>query len=60
MSNRVVAAQTCELPAARYRVRRFNGIDNFLMTVTAGLLGDLKAVRFDLDIVLVAAGGKEK
>ena len=60
MSHRVVAAQACELPAARCRVRRFNGIDNFLMTGTTGLLGYLPAVRFDLNIVLVAARGEEK
>ena len=60
MSHRVVAAQACELPAARCRVRRFNGIDNFFMTVAAGLLGDLPAVRLDLNIVLVTARGEEK
>ena len=60
MSHRVVTAQTSELRAARCRVRRFDGIDNFLMTVPAGLLGDLPAVRLDLNVVFVAAGGEEK
>ena len=60
MSHRVVATQAGELPVTRCRVSRFNSADNLLMTVTAGLLGDLKAVRFDLDIVLVSAGSEEK
>ena len=60
MPHRIVAAEACELPAARYRVRCFDSTDNFLMTVTTGLLGDLKAVRLDLNIILVAPGGEEK
>ena len=60
MSHRVVAAQASELSAARRRVRRFDSIDNFYMTITAGLLGDLPAVPLDLNIVLVAADGEEK
>jgi hypothetical protein len=60
MSHRVVAAQAGELPATRCRVHWFNSVDNFLMTGTAGLLGNLPAVRFDLNIVLVAARGEEK
>ena len=60
MSHRVVTAQASELSAARRRVRRFDSIDNFYMTITAGLLGDLPAVRFDLNIVLVAARGEEE
>src|SRR5262245_57004278 len=60
MSHRVVAAQASELPADRFRVRCFDGADNFLMTVPTGLLGDLPAVRFDLNIVLVATGGEEE
>jgi hypothetical protein len=55
MSHRVVAPQTSELPATRCRVHWFNSVDNFLMTGTAGLLGYLPAVRFDLNIVLVTA-----
>ena len=60
MSHRVVTAQAGELCAARRRVSRFDGIDNFIMTVATGLLGDRPAVRFDLNIVLVAAGREEK
>src|SRR6266498_3624611 len=60
MSHRVVAAQASELCAARCWMRCFNCFDNFLMTVAAGLLGDLPAVRLDLNIVFVAAGGEEK
>ena len=60
MSHRVVTAQASELRAALSRVCRFDRIDNFLMTVAAGVLGDLPAVRLDLNIVLVATGGEEK
>ena len=60
MSHRVMAAQASELCAARCRVRWFNRADNFLMTGAAGLLGDLLAVWFDLNIVLVAARGEKK
>ena len=41
-------------------MRRFDSVDDFSVTVAAGLLGDLPAVRFDLNIVLVAAGGEER
>jgi hypothetical protein len=37
-----------------------NCIHNFFMTGTAGLLGNLPTVRFDLNIVFVAARGEEK
>ena len=59
MSHRVVAAQAGELPAGRCRMCRLDGVDDFPVAVTAGLLGDLPAVRFDLNIVLVAAGGEK-
>jgi len=55
-----MAAQASKLPAGRCRVRCFNSIHNFFMTGTAGLLGDLPTVRFDLNIVFVAARGEEK
>src|SRR5262245_42372223 len=58
--DRVVAAQTRELPAARCRVRGFNSADNFLMTRPTRLLSNLPAVCFDLNIVLVATRGEEK
>src|ERR1043166_3940179 len=60
VSDGVMAAQARELAAARCRVRCFNRIDNFSMTVTTGLLGDLPAMRFDLNVVFIAAGGEEK
>ena len=60
MSHRVVTAQAGELPAGRCRVCRLDSVGNFLMTITTGLLGDHPAVRFDLNIVLVAAGSEEK
>jgi hypothetical protein len=60
MPHRIVAAQASELPAAQCRVHCFNSADNFLMTRPARLLGDLPAVRFDLNIVLVTARGEEK
>ena len=60
MSHRVVTAQASELRAARCRVGRFDGIDDLLMTVATGLLGDLPAVRLDLNIVLVAASSEKK
>jgi hypothetical protein len=60
MSRRAVAAQACKLPTARVGMRRFDRIDDFFMTVTARLLGDLAAVRLDLNVVLVAARGEEK
>ena len=60
MSYRVMAAQAGELSTARSRMRRFNCADDFSMTVTARLLGDLPAVRLDLNIVLVAAGGEKE
>ena len=56
----VVAAQAGELPLRRCRVRRLDSVDNFLMTVAASLLGDLPAVRFDLNVVLVAARGEKE
>ena len=59
-ADRVVAAQASELPAVRCRGRCFNSADNFLMTRPARLLGDLRAVRFDLNIVFVTARGEEK
>jgi len=55
-----MAAEAGELSAARGRMRRFNGVDDFSMTVTAGLLGDLPAVRLDLNVVLVATGGEKE
>ena len=60
MSHRIVAAQARELRAARFRVRCFDSVDDFLMARPAGLLGDLPAVRLDLNIVLVAAGGEKE
>ena len=60
MSHRVVAAQTGDLPAGGCRMCRLDGADNLPVAVAAGLLGDLPAVRFDLNIVLVAARGEEK
>ena len=60
MSHRVVAAQAGELPACRCRMRRLDGADNLPVTRATGLLGDLPAMRFDLDIVLVAARREEK
>jgi hypothetical protein len=60
MTHRVVTAQTCELTATRCRVRRFDRVDNFFVTIAAGLLGDLPAVRLDLNVILVAASGEEK
>ena len=60
MSHRVVAAQASELPAGRRRMCRLDGADNLPVAVATGLLGDLPAVRFDLNVVFVAAGGEEK
>src|SRR6185503_3398814 len=60
MPHRIVAAQTGELPAGRRRVRRLDGADNLAVAVTAGLLGDHAAVRLDLNVILVAAGGEKK
>lgn len=60
MSHRVVAAQAGELPAGRCRMRRLDGADNLPVAVATGLLSDLAAVRFDLNIVLVAARGEKK
>ena len=59
MSHGVVATQTRDLSAVR-RLPRFDGIDDFSMTVATGLLGDRPAVRFDLNIILVATGREEK
>ena len=60
MSHRVVTAQACELSAARWRVRRLDSVDNFLMTITTGLLGDHPAVRLDLNVVLVTTGSEKE
>ena len=60
MSHRVMAAQAGDLPAGRCRMRRLDGTDNLPVAVATGLLGDLPAVRFDLNIVLVAARGEEE
>src|SRR6476659_4161125 len=60
MSHRVVTAQAGELPAGRCRMCRLDSADDLPVAVTTGLLGDIPAVRFDLNIVLVAAGGEEK
>src|SRR6266536_80359 len=60
MSHRVVAAQAGELPAGRCRMWRLDGADNLPVTRATGLLGDLPTVRFNLNIVLVAARSKEK
>jgi hypothetical protein len=60
MSHRLVAAQTGDLPAGQCRMRWLDGADNLPVAVTTGLLGYLPAVRFDLNIVLVAARGEEK
>src|SRR5262249_45956877 len=59
MPHRAVAAQAGNLPAARRRMRRFDRVDNFLVTIAAGVLGDLAAVRPDLNVVGVAAGGEK-
>ena len=61
MSHRVVAAQASELPAGS-TAGCAGSIASTIspMAITAGLLGDLPAVRLDLNIVLVAADGEEK
>jgi hypothetical protein len=55
-----MTAQASELAANRLHVRRLNSIDDFSMTVTAGLFSDLAAVWLDLNVVFIAAGGEEK
>ena len=60
MSHRVVAAQAGELHAGPCRMCRLDGADNLPVAVATGLLGDLPAVRFDLNIVLVAARGEKE
>ena len=60
MPDRVVAPQAGELPGARNRMRCFNGINDFSMAVATRLLGDVTAVRLDLNIVLIAAGGEKE
>ena len=60
MADRIVATYASELRTTCCRVRRFDSVDDFLVAVPAGLLGNLDAVRSDLDIVLVAARSEEK
>ena len=60
MPDRIMAAQTFELRAGRFWMRRFDRVDDFSMTVAACLLGNLAAVRLDLNVVFVAAGGEKK
>ena len=60
VADRVMAAEATELPTTRCRVRWFNSVDDFFMTRAACLLGDLPAVRFDFNIVLVTARSEEK
>ena len=60
MSHRVVAAQAGELPVGRCRMCRLDRADNLPVAIATGLLGDLPAVRFDLNIVLVTARGEEE
>ena len=55
-----MAAQARELRTLRCRMGGFDSINNFLMTGTASLLGDVPAVGLDLNIILVAAGGEKK
>ena len=52
--------QTGDLSGARGRMGRLDGIDNLGVTVPASLLGDHPALRPDLNVVLVTAGGEEK
>src|ERR1041385_5251033 len=59
MPHGAVAAEAGDLPPRR-RMRGFDGIDNFLMTVAARVFGDLAAVRKDLNVVGVAAGGEKE
>ena len=60
MPDGAVATETSEAFAAHFGVRRFDGVDNFLVAVTAGLLGDRPAPRLDLNIVFESAGREKK